>query len=172
MTKVTTNYRSHFKLIAVLPPCRFYPKWPLKPLPRLMPCWEINHTQRKSCVLEDANLSEWWCFKKMKKTRTMGNIAFCSAVYSTTCMFSATLCFQYVRISILRSTLCHVWKKNLSIVAKKKKTLHRLLTANSSQTNYFYRGGGWSWLERQVSAFHRDQERLKDIQLLSEQIWL
>lgn len=146
MTKVTTNNRSHFKLIAVLPPCRFYPKWPLKPLPRLMPCWEINHTQRKSCVLEDANLSEWWCFKKMKKTRTMGNIAFCSAVYSTTCMFSATLCFQYVRISILRSTLCHVWKKNLSIVTKKKHFIdcslpiaHRLIIFTEAEAEV-----GWS----------------------------
>lgn len=32
--------------------------------------------------------------------------------------------------------------KKKSLNCDKKKTLHRLLTANSSQTNYFYRGGG------------------------------
>lgn len=49
------------------PPCRFYPKWPLKPLLRLMPCWEISHTRRKSCALEDANLSDRWCFEKRRR---------------------------------------------------------------------------------------------------------
>lgn len=39
-------------------PRRFYPKWPLKPLLRLMPCWEISHTQRKSCVRKRCK-SEW-----------------------------------------------------------------------------------------------------------------
>lgn len=37
----------------------------------------------------------------------IGKIAFCSAVYSTPCMSSATLCFQRVRTAILRVTLYH-----------------------------------------------------------------
>lgn len=56
------------------------------------------------------------------------------------------LCFQYVRISILRSTLYHVEekkkekrKRELSQFWKKKKNItdHILLTVDCSQTNYF-----------------------------------
>lgn len=114
-------------------------------------------------------------FEKTRKTMTLGNIAFCSAaVYSTTCMSSATLCFQYVRISILRSTLYHVWKKKKisQLWGKKNKTGHILLTADCSQTNYFNRGGGECGRSDRFSANHRGREQLKDIKLLSKQIWL
>lgn len=54
------------------------------------------------------------------------------------------LCFQYVRISILRSTLYHVEekkekrKRELSQLWKKKNIIdHILLTVDCSQTNYF-----------------------------------
>lgn len=54
------------------------------------------------------------------------------------------LCFQYVRISILRSTLYHVEekkekrKRELSQLWKKKTIIdHILLTVDCSQTNYF-----------------------------------
>lgn len=83
------NSRWHFKLMPSSPSFRFYLKWPLKPLLRWTPCWETSHTRRKSHALEDSNLSDD-VPRRWRRLWYWGNIAFCSSVYSTTCMSSAT----------------------------------------------------------------------------------
>lgn len=66
----------HFLLL------RFCPKWPLKRSQRLMPCWETSHTQRKSCVHENNDISDGWHLKKTDGDSDIGKHRFFALLYT------------------------------------------------------------------------------------------
>lgn len=74
----------YFRLILFFPSLllRFCPKWPLKRLQRLMPCWETSHTQRKSCVHENNDMSDGWHLKKTEGDSDIGKHRFFALLYT------------------------------------------------------------------------------------------
>lgn len=95
--------------------------------------------------------SEWqMMFQEDEEDNDIEKHRFCSAVYSTTCMSSATLCFQYVRISILCAVHCIMYEKRRSLNSEKKTKqkqviycslpiVHRLIISTEEQAK-----AGWS----------------------------